>query len=164
MTTFVSTALADYTKTPDRATYTEVVYQPQATIGSRCLETTINIMTYPAPNGPTYEAQSLVPGLTGGFSNISITITHPDGSKESFMPIDETLEQCGINIPGQAQIVGHLQFRYKPNAVGNYSLAASFPGKTYTTDNQSPTVKVSVYYKPSTSTHVTTFTVQETPF
>ena len=80
MTTFVSTALADYTKMPDRATYTEVGISP-TTIGLG-QETTINIMTYPGPSGPTYEAQSLVGGLVGGFSNISITVTKPDGSKE----------------------------------------------------------------------------------
>jgi outer membrane protein assembly factor BamB len=148
-----------YTKMPDRTTHTEVGVSP--TLIGLGQEVLINIMTYPAPNGPTYEAQSLVPLLTGGFSNISITITHPDGTKETFMPIDETLAQCGISVPGQAQIVGHLQFKYKPAAVGNYSLSASFPGETYTTDNQSPTVKVSVYYTSSTSTHVTTFTVQQ---
>jgi hypothetical protein len=127
-------AQTGYTKMPDRPTHTEVGVSP--TLVGLGQEVLINIMTYPAPNGPTYEAQSLVPGLTGGFSNISITITHPDGTKETFMPIDETLAQCGINIPGKAQIVGHLQFKYKPDAIGNYSLSASFPGETYTTDNQ----------------------------
>jgi outer membrane protein assembly factor BamB len=155
----VSAQDSDYIQMPDRPTKTEVAVSP--TLIGLGQEVLINIMTYPAPNGPTYEAQSLVPGLTGGFSNISITITHPDGTKETFKPIDETLEQCGISIPGQAQIVGHLQFRYKPTAVGNYSLSASFPGETYNTDNQSPDIKAEVYYKPSSSTHITTFTVQE---
>ena len=157
----LSTALADYTKMPDRPTATEVAASP--TLIGLGQEVLINIMTYPAPSGPTYEAQSLVPDLTGGFSNISLTITHPDGTKETFMPIDETLEQVGIRIPGQQQIVGHLQFRYKPKAVGNYSLSASFPGKTYTTDNQYKGLNLSVFYKPSSSTFKTTFTVQEEP-
>lgn len=157
--TFDLTAAADYIIMPDRPTITAVgVSPPLIGLGQTVL---INIMTYPAPNGPTYEAQSLVPGLTGGFSNISITITKPDGSKETFLPIDETLEHAGISIPGKAEIVGHLQFRYEPKAIGTYSLSASFPGETYTTDNQSPTVKVSVYYKPSSSAQQTTFTVQE---
>jgi outer membrane protein assembly factor BamB len=158
-TATVSVSAADYIKMPDRATKTEVAVSP--TLIGLGQEVLINIMTYPAPNGPTYEAQSLVPGLTGGFSNISITITHPDGTKETFKPIDETLAHAGISIPGKAEIVGHLQFRYKPAAIGNYSLAASFPGEIYTTDNQSPTVKVSVYYSSSSSTHLTTFTVQK---
>jgi outer membrane protein assembly factor BamB len=151
--------LAEYTKMPDRPTATEVAASP--TLIGLGQEVLINIMTYPAPSGPTYEAQSLVPGLTGGFSNISLTITHPDGTKETFMPIDETLEQVGIRIPGQQQIVGHLQFHYKPKAVGNYTLSASFPGKTYTTDNQYMGLNLSVYYKPSSSTFRTQFTVQE---
>ncbi len=151
----------DYIKMPDRKTMTEVAASP--TLVGLGQEVLINIMTYPAPNGPTYEAQSLVPGLIGGFSNTSITITRPDGTEDTFMPIDETLASVGIEIPGQQQIVGHLQFRYKPEKVGNYTLKASFPGKVYTTDNQHPTVKVSVYYLPSSSTHETTFTVQEEP-
>jgi hypothetical protein len=155
----LTVSAADYIKMPDRATKTEVGVSP--TLIGLGQEVLINIMTYPAPNGPTYEAQSLVPGLTGGFSNISITITHPDGTKETFKPIDETLARAGISIPGKAEIVGHLQFRYKPTALGNYTLAASFPGETYTTDNQSPTLKVSVYYSPSSSTYPTTFTVQQ---
>jgi outer membrane protein assembly factor BamB len=159
MTLDSAVSAADYIKMPDRDTKTEVGVSP--TLIGLGQEVLINIMTYPGPNGPTYEAQSLVPTLTGGFSNISITITRPDGTKETFKPIDVTLEQTGFSIPGKAQIVGHLMFRYKPNAIGTYSLAASFPGETYTTDNQHPTVKVSVYYKPSTSTHLTTFTVQE---
>lgn len=150
---------AQYTQMPDRDTHTEVAASP--TLIGLGQEVLINIMTYPGPNGPTYEAQSLVPLLSGGFSNIEVTITHPDGTKETFKPIDETLAHAGISIPGKAQIVGHLQFRYKPNTVGNYSLAASFPGETYTTDNQSPTVKVKVYYTPSSSIHKTTFTVQQ---
>lgn len=161
MLSYLPTSIAQYTKMPDRPTATEVAASP--TLIGLGQEVLINIMTYPAPSGPTYEAQTLVPGLTGGFSNISITITHPDGSKETFMPIDETLAQVGIRIPGQQQIVGHLQFHYKPNAVGNYSLAASFPGKTYTTDNQYAGLNLSVYYKPSSSTFKTQFTVQKDP-
>ena len=93
MTTFVSTALADYTKMPDRATYTEVGISP-TTIG---LGQERNNKHHDLPrflSGPTYEAQSLVGGLVGGFSNISITVTKPDGSKRpTYMPIDETLAQ-----------------------------------------------------------------------
>ncbi len=152
---------ADYTKMPDRPTATEVAVSP--TLLGLGQEVLINIMTYPAPSGPTYEAQSLVPGLTGGFSNISITITHPDGTTETFMPIDETLLQANISIPGQQEIVGHLQFHYKPTEVGNYTLSASFPGKTYTTDNQYAGLNLSVYYKPSSSTYKTLFTVQKDP-
>ena len=152
-------AYAQYTKMPDRDTQTEVAASP--TLVGMGQSVIINIMTYPGPNGPTYEAQSLVPSLIGGFSNISVTITHPDGTKETFMPIDTTLAQIGIRIPGQAQIVGHLMFSYTPDQLGNYTITASFPGKTYTTDNQHPTLKISVYYKPSSSTVPCKFSVQQ---
>jgi hypothetical protein len=145
-------SFAQYTKMPDRDTATEVAASP--TLMGLGQEVLINIMTYPAPNGPTYEAQSLVPLLNAGFGGISITITHPDGTQETFMPIDETLAAVGIVEPGRGEIVGHLQFRYKPTAVGTYSLSASFPGETYTTDNQHPTLKFSVFYKPSSSTRI----------
>ncbi|HLN45881.1 MAG TPA: PQQ-binding-like beta-propeller repeat protein [Candidatus Sulfotelmatobacter sp.] len=154
-------AYAQYTKMPDRDTQTEVGASP--TLVGLGQSVIINIMTYPGPNGPTYEAQSLVPGLTGGFGNISVTITRPDGTKDTFMPIDMTLAQIGVQIPGQAQIVGHLQFSYKPDQIGNYSVTASFPGQTYTTDNQHPTIKISVYYKPSSSTIPCKFSVQQEP-
>jgi outer membrane protein assembly factor BamB len=158
--TFAQTTLPGYTPVPDRETRTEVGVSPDLVgIGQ---ESTINIMTYPAPSGPTYEAQYLVGGLfTGGYSNIEITIKHPDGHEETFMPIDETLAQAGIEIPGQGQIVGHLQFRYKPTKVGEYTLTASFPGKFYTTDNIYEPAKLSVYFKPSSSTKPATLTVQE---
>jgi len=165
MLTAMPTAFASYTKLPgytpmpDRDTQTEVAVSPTLVgLGQQVL---INIIIYPGPSGPTYEAQYLVGGLTGGFRNVSITITHPDGTKETFKPIDETLEKVGIKIPGLAQIVGHLQFYYKPTKTGTYTLNASFPGQFYTTDNISPTAKLSVYYKPSKSTKPATFTVQE---
>ena len=156
MTTF-SAVFADYTQMPDRNTYTEVGISPK-TIGLG-QEALINIMTYPGPSGPTYEAQSLVSGLTGGFSNITITITKPNGQTETYMPTDETLQRAGINIPGQAEIVGHLQFYYKPEMTGTYNFTANFPGKTYTTDNQHANLNYSVYYKPSESTLTATLTV-----
>jgi outer membrane protein assembly factor BamB len=144
---------------PDRPTWTDIGVSPDLVgVGQPIL---INIMTYPGPSGPTYEAQSLVAETTGGFSDISITILHPDGYEETFMPIDETLARIGIEVPGQAQIVGHLQFQYTPTKVGEYSLTASFPGKFYTTDNVYEPAKLSVYYKPSSSTRPATFTVQQ---
>ncbi|HLN46143.1 MAG TPA: PQQ-binding-like beta-propeller repeat protein, partial [Candidatus Sulfotelmatobacter sp.] len=155
------TTVPGFTPMPDRATQTEVAVSPS--IIGLGQETLINIMTYPGPSGPTYEAQSLVPELHGGFSNISITIKHPDGTDETFKPIDETLAQVGVEIPGQAQIVGHLQFRYKPTTVGNYTLTASFPGQIYTTAGISSTVKLSAFYKPSQSTVPAKLVVQQEP-
>jgi outer membrane protein assembly factor BamB len=152
-------ASAQYTKMPDRDTYIAVGVSPQV-IGID-QEVLINIFIYPGPTGATYEGQSLVSSLTNGYSNVSVTITRPDGTKETSMPIDSTLAHQNIMIPGQTQIVGNLMFFYKPSAVGNYSVTASFPGKTYTTDQQSPTVKMSVFYKPSSTPQPTIFTVQQ---
>lgn len=158
-TIFAQTTLPGYTPMPDRDTWTEVGLSPNyCGVGQ---EITVNIMTYPGPSGPTYDAQNLVPELHGGFEGISITILHPDGTEETFMPIDETLAQTGIEIPGQAQIVGHLQFRYKPTKVGEYTFTASFPGDFYTTDNIYEPGKLSVYYKPSQSTKPAILTVQQ---
>jgi outer membrane protein assembly factor BamB len=159
MTATFSVAFGQYTKMPDRDTYTEVGVSPK--IVGLGQEATINIMTYPGPSGPTYEAQSLVHGLLGGFSDISVTVTKPNGQTETFMPIDETLQRAGIEVPGQAEIVGHLQFPFKPDQIGTYSFTASFPGKTYTTDEQYANFNYSVYYKPSQSTQIATLTVVE---
>ncbi|HJW65724.1 MAG TPA: PQQ-binding-like beta-propeller repeat protein [Candidatus Bathyarchaeia archaeon] len=157
---FAQTTLPGYTAMPDRKTITAVGVSP--TLLGLTQEVTINILTYPAPSGPTFYAQSaFVNALINGFSNTSCTITKPDGTKDTFMPIDETLVHAGFSIPGQQQIVGSLQFRYKPDQVGNYTISASFPGKFYTTDLISKTANLSVYYKPSASASATKFTVQE---
>ena len=61
----------------------------------------------------------LLADSTGDFLNISVTITAPDGTTETFMPIDMTLvEFWRISIPGQAQIVGHLEFITNCNKLG----------------------------------------------
>jgi outer membrane protein assembly factor BamB len=156
----IPSALA-YTAVPDRATKTVVGISP--TNVGKGQQVIINIMTYPAPAGPTYYAQDVAAGLLGGFSNISVSITKPDGHTDTYMPIDETLKGAGIEIPGQAQIVGSLMFYYHPDQTGNYSVTASFPGKTYTTDNSYPSLNLSVYYKPSSTQQATTFSVQEEP-
>jgi outer membrane protein assembly factor BamB len=121
----------------------------------------INIFTYPGPAGPTYYAQDVTAGLLGGLNNTSVTIKKPDGTSSTFMPIDVTLQQVGISIPGQAQIVGSLMFYYTPDQLGNYSVTASFGGKTYTTDQVYKSLNLSVYYKPSATKVPATFTVQQ---
>ncbi|HJW65246.1 MAG TPA: PQQ-binding-like beta-propeller repeat protein [Candidatus Bathyarchaeia archaeon] len=151
-------AFAQYTAVPDRETGTVVGASP--TLIGLGQKTLINIMTYPAPSGPTLYAQDLVTKF-GGWQGISVTITKPDGTKDTFMPIDTSLEQIGIEVPGQGQIVGSLQFFYEPDQVGIYSVTASFPGQIYTTDEQYKSLNLSVYYKPSSSSKVATFTVQE---
>ena len=141
---------------PDRNTGTYAMVAPKLVgLGQKV---TVNILTYPAPSGPGWYAQDLV-GKFGGFQNTSVTITKPDGTKETFMPVDASLEQIGIKIPGLQQIVGSLLFYYEPDQVGNYSITGSFPGQTYMTDGSPDTV----YYKPSSSPTAFKFTVQEDP-
>jgi len=52
------------TAMPDRDTGTVVGVSP--TLVGLTQEVLINIMTYPAPSGPTYYAQSLVKDILGG--------------------------------------------------------------------------------------------------
>ena len=150
-----------YTAVPDRETATVVGASPKLVgLGQKVL---INIMTYPAPSGPNLYAQDLV-GRTeakGGFNGTSITITKPDGTKDTFMPIDETLEHAGLAVPGLQQIVGSLQFQYEPDQVGTYSLTASFAGEIFTTDASYASLNLSVYYKPSSTRQAATFAVQD---
>jgi len=146
---------------PDRNTWTAVAASP-ALIGLG-QQTLINILTYPAPSGPTYNAQSLVLEQSG-FQNISCTITAPDGTKSTFMPVDDSIfHATGQSTPGLAEIVGSLQFYYTPTQIGNYSVTASFPGQVYTTDGQLANANLSEYYKPSSSLNSFTFTVQKDP-
>ena len=154
-------SVSAYTSVPDRETGTTVGISP--THVGKGQQVIIQILTYPAPAGPTNYAQDVTAGLLGGFSNITVSITKPDGSTDTFMPVDETLKAAGVNVPGQAEIVGALMFYYYPDQVGNYSVTASFPGKTYTTDNSYKSLNLSVYYKPSNTKQATTFSVQEEP-
>ena len=159
--TTTATLTSAYTAVPDRETGTVVGISPtHVGVGQQVL---VNIMTYPAPSGPTFYAQDVTAGLLGGLNNTSVTIEKPDGTKDTFMPVDETLKHAGIEIPGQSQIVGALLFYYYPDQVGTYKFSASFGGKTYTTDNVYKSLNLSVYYKPSSTKSPTELTVQQDP-
>ena len=148
-----------YTAMPNRTTSTAVGASPNLIgLGQTVL---MNILTFSAPNGPTYYGQNYVNVYPSSWINISCTITLPDGTTSTFMPTDVTLQSVGVNIPGAAELSGTLEFSYTPTAIGNYTITASFPGQTFTTDNQYANMNLSVYYEPSTS-KVTTFTVQST--
>ena len=137
---------------PSRPTSTVVGISPTLVgLGQQVL---INIFTYPAPTGPTYYAQNL--GMLGGFQNISCTITAPDGTQNTFKPIDITLLHANVSVPGLAEIVGSLEFYYAPTQLGNYSVTASFAGQIYTASSLNDTV----LYEASSTTQAATFTVQ----
>jgi hypothetical protein len=147
------------TTMPARQTFTAVAASPSL-VGLN-QQVLINILTYPAPAGPTYYAQNLV-GLQAGFENISCSITSPDGTKNTFMPVDIAIQHAtGQATPGLAEIVGSLMFNYEPTMIGNYSVTASFPGQTYTTATQYANLNDTVYYQPSSSANIATFSVQQ---
>ena len=147
-----------YTAMPDRPTTTAVGISP--TLIGINQQVLVQVLTEPAPTGPTYFAQNLVNVYPSGWVNISCTITLPDGTKNTFMPVDFTLAHIGVNIPGASEVVGSLAFYYQPTQLGNYSITASFPGQTFTTDSAYSNLNISVYCTPSTSLP-TTFTVQQ---
>ena len=90
---------------PDRATGTYVAASPQLLgLGQEVL---LNIFVYPAPNGPTYYAQSMV-NTEDSWENITCTITSPDGTQDTFMPTDTSLAHAGLDESGIATIVGSL--------------------------------------------------------
>jgi outer membrane protein assembly factor BamB len=136
-------------------------------------ELTCNAIIWPAPAGPTLYSPAVNqigshPELTGQkledlYSNsawhkVTVTFTKPDGTVDSFMPLDASLHNVGLDIPGMTTQLGTLLFYYKPDQVGTWTVTCSFPGQTITT----PPITDTVFYKASTS-KATTFTVQADP-
>src|SRR3972149_3958429 len=119
-------------------------------------EITVNLWIYPSPAGPNYEMGSALRGYGGvqgiTFDEITVTFTRPDGSKDTFMPLDGSWKPLGL-VAGQTEEVGTMWFMYKPNTVGEWSVSFNYPGQTFTALNYS------VYYKPATSKTIK-FTVQ----
>jgi outer membrane protein assembly factor BamB len=131
---------------PERKTAGYISVNPH-TIGLN-QELTVNLWIYPAPAGPHFEAGYTNPTY---FHNITVTFARPDGTKDTFMPLDgSSTENSSLGI----EEVGTMWFLYKPNQVGTWTAEFSFPGETYAA------LGYSVYYTPVTSQSVT-FTVQK---
>jgi hypothetical protein len=89
------------------------------------------------------------------WTGITVTVTHPDGSKETLGPFtsDDT---------------GGTHYQYTPDVVGTYKFQMSFPGQTLAGNNPPPSYRAGAadyigdYYKPCTS-NIATLTVQEAP-
>ncbi len=130
---------------------------------------TVNIQIYPSPAGPNIEAGSSWSGnifnygnqtgydgtpLAGmHFTNVTATFTRPDGTKDTFLPLDGSYK--GINtVPGMTDEVGGIWFYYYPQQVGDWTVQFSFPGQRFTLLNWT------VWYEPSVS-QVVKFTVQK---
>lgn len=117
-------------------------------------ETNLRIMVAPNPVGVKQpvvvtvqldKTNPLALGVTGGehFRNFMITITKPDGTKETKGPYE-------------AWSTSSFFFFYTPTIEGEYSFQVSFPGQW------ANTTTLQRWYKPSTSKPVT-LTVQSEP-
>jgi len=144
---------------PDRNTYAYISVNPPLIGAGQPL--LVNLWVYPSPNGPNFEMGSAIVNSSDPthayqglhYNNITCTFTRPDGSKDTFMPLDGSANPLGL-IAGMSEEVGTMWFLYYPTQVGKWSLSFSFPGQSYVYLNYS------VYYKPSVSQTIT-FTVQK---
>ncbi len=151
---FIGFAPVNADAVPDRKTGSYIAVSPKVVgLGQ---EVVVNAWINPAPAGPTFYAQDLARIMGTGFSNITVTFTRPDGTKDTFQPLDASFAQLGrTNLAGSTTSVGTLRFYYKPDQVGDWSVTFTFPGQTFTTEGSNDTV----YYKPSSAPPFT-FTVQ----
>ena len=107
---------------------------------------TVNLWTLPLPY--TYAYRSYFKGFIG----ITVTFTKPDGTKDTFMPVDGT----GQYVAGQTQSLGAIYFYYAPNMVGDWSVSFTMPEQNVTDS------KGTVIYSACTSKPAY-FTVQTDP-
>src|SRR4030067_1936082 len=117
-----------YTAVPDRATGAYISTNPDL-IGIN-QELTVNLWVYPSPTGPHFEMGRGATSLLAHYENIAVTFTRPDGSKDTFMPLDGSWEGLGLK-PGATESVGTMWFLYEPNQLGTWGVSFSFPGKTF---------------------------------
>ncbi len=85
-------------------------------------EATVTLWVFPIPI--TYAQQPVYQGYSG----VTVSFTRPDGSVDSFKPVDGT----GQFAPGQTESLGFLYFYYAPNMVGNWSVSFSMPEQNVT--------------------------------
>ena len=108
------------------------IAQPEKTVGYASVAPTliglgqaptVNLWVNPLPT--TYAYQPYFKGFYG----VTVTFVRPDGTKDTFMPTDET----GSYVAGQMQSLGALFFtHYVPNMVGNWSLSFTMPAQNIT--------------------------------
>src|SRR4030067_1273379 len=112
---------------------------------------TVNLWLYPSPAGPNFEMGSALKGFGGvqgmHFTDVTVTFTRPDGSKDTFMPLTGSWKPLGLKA-GETEEGGTMEFPYYPKQVGTWHLSFSYPGQTYTILNYS------VYYNPASSQEI----------
>jgi outer membrane protein assembly factor BamB len=107
---------------------------------------TVNMWVLPLPQNYVLGPAFL------GFTNLTVTFTRPDGTKDTFAPVDGT-----NTLPaGQTEALGTIYFYYQPTAVGTWTAQFSMPAQNYT--DSFGTVSYTACTSPST-----TFTVQKDP-
>jgi hypothetical protein len=131
------------------------VTMPQKTVGFASVAptlvgvgqtATVNLWVYPLPT--TYDYHPYFQGFIG----VTVTFVRPDGTKDTFMPLDGT----GGYVAGQMQSLGALFFSYTPQMAGNWSVSFTLPAQNLT--DKSGTV---LYQACTSSTAY--FTVQTDP-
>jgi outer membrane protein assembly factor BamB len=107
---------------------------------------TVNLWVFPLPSNYLYQP------FYKGFEGITVTFTKPDGTKDTFMPVDGT----GQFAAGQTESLGSMYFSYEPNMAGDWSATFTMPEQNIT-DNTGI-----VIYSACTSS-AAYFTVQTDP-
>ena len=83
---------------------------------------TVNLWVFPTPQGYGYSP------AFNGYGDIEVTFTKPDGTKDTFKPVDGT----GMFDAGRTESLGTLYFYYTPDAVGDWSVTFSMPPQNIT--------------------------------
>jgi hypothetical protein len=107
---------------------------------------TVNLWVFPLPTNYLYAP------YYGGFTGITVTFVKPNGSEDTFMPVDAT----GQFDPGQTQALGAIYFYYEPDMAGDWSVTMSMPAQNITDSTGT------VLYEACTS-NTAYFTVQTDP-
>jgi hypothetical protein len=106
---------------------------------------TVNLWVLPLPTDMLYA------GYFNGYTGITVTFVKPDGTKDSFQPVDGT----GNYVAGETEATGSLYFTYAPDEAGNWSVTFTMPAQNVT--DYSGTVQYS-----ACTSNTAYFTVQTT--
>ncbi len=107
------------------------IVQPEKTVGYISVapkligvgqNATVNLWVFPMPTNYLYSP------YYKGYDGVTVTFIKPDGTKDTFMPVDGT----GQFKPGQTQSLGAIYFYYSPDMVGNWSVSFTMPEQNVT--------------------------------
>ena len=75
----------------------------------------VNLWVHPQPSGPAPPTTGMI---NQSYTGISVTFTRPDGTKDTFMPVEPG---SGLS-PGAAEMTGAIWFNYQPTQIGTWIL------------------------------------------